>query len=110
MGGGGALCEAGAVRRAVIFGPEAQEELDEAYAWYESLLEGLGDELLIELRRILDGVQIFPDAYPLVYQHFRRALVPRFPYSIYYRASADQIEVVAVYHGHRRPSGWRDRL
>ena len=34
----------------------------------------------------------------------------RFPYSIYYRLSSDEIGILAVTHQSRRPDYWRCRL
>jgi plasmid stabilization system protein ParE len=42
-------------------------------------------------------------------QRFRRAVVQRFPYLVFYRDLADRIEVVAVAHGAREPGYWLKR-
>ena len=40
----------------------------------------------------------------------RRGLTRRFPYGVYYRDFPDRVEVVAVYHTSRDPSGWQTRV
>jgi plasmid stabilization system protein ParE len=37
-------------------------------------------------------------------------LLKRFPYSVYFVADDEQIEVIAVLHQHRHPDTWRNRL
>jgi plasmid stabilization system protein ParE len=39
----------------------------------------------------------------------RRALVGRFPYAIYFRATPNEIVVLAVIHGRRHPRRWQSR-
>ena len=36
-------------------------------------------------------------------------IVRKYPYKIFYRAGADQVEILHVRHGARRPFGWVDR-
>jgi plasmid stabilization system protein ParE len=50
-----------------------------------------------------------PETHAKVYQDVRRALVRRFPYSIYYRFRADRIVVLAVFHNKRDPKVWKAR-
>jgi hypothetical protein len=40
----------------------------------------------------------------------RRYVVPRFPFSSVYRMREDEVEIIAVAHGRRRPGYWRSRL
>jgi toxin ParE1/3/4 len=36
-------------------------------------------------------------------------VIQRFPYIVFYREGADQIDVIAVAHGARDPGYWRKR-
>ena len=40
----------------------------------------------------------------------RRALVPSFPYGVFYRIREDAVQVVAVLHLHRDPATWEHRV
>jgi plasmid stabilization system protein ParE len=40
----------------------------------------------------------------------QRALTHRFPYAVYFVAEPERIVVIGVFHQHRDPSSWRDRL
>ncbi len=88
---------------------EAEEELREAISWYESELEGLGEDLYLEVQRALSLVQESPLQYQLVHKQLRKAVVSRFPYSVIYRIRDDVIQVVAIMHQSRRPERWMER-
>ena len=97
--------------RAVRFTPLAEEDVAEAYGDYEAARGGLGDEFLAEVGRVLDLIGAYPEAGPTVHRDLRRALVHRFPYSLYYRLDreAEVVEVRAVVHQRRHPRTWRRR-
>jgi plasmid stabilization system protein ParE len=44
-----------------------------------------------------------------VFADIRRAVVTRFPYSVFYRADATRVEVIAVFNNRRDPSIWQSR-
>jgi plasmid stabilization system protein ParE len=96
---------------AVRFTPLAEEDVAEAYRDYEAARGGLGEEFLAEVGRVADLLGEYPEAGPEVHRDVRRALVHRFPYSLYYRLvrEAELIEVRAVVHQRRHPRTWRRR-
>jgi len=63
----------------------AVEDLAEGFAWYEASAPGLGDEFLAAVATFtsnrLPGIY---DRMPWAYKNVRRALVQRFPYSVFY--------------------------
>jgi plasmid stabilization system protein ParE len=91
------------------FHPEAASELEEAAAFYESRMGGLGKSFANEVERTISLVREFPDAGAVVGGSLRRVSVAGFPYSIVYRPNADLIIVIAVAHQRRRPRYWRGR-
>jgi len=93
----------------VRFRPEAMAELFEAVDWYESRALGLGTEFLRSLDASLAAIQRRPLAYPIVFGRLRRAVLRRFPYSVIYDLSGDEILIVACIHGRRDPKRWQDR-
>jgi plasmid stabilization system protein ParE len=48
-----------------------------------------------------------PKAYPIVYRTLRRAVVRRFPFSIFYEITLSEIRVIAVFHSRRDPERWK---
>jgi plasmid stabilization system protein ParE len=89
---------------------EAGQDVDETYAWYESQRVGLGEEFLGCVDACIQGICRNPGWSPIVYGNYRRALVRRFPYCVFFDASEDQITVMAVLHTAREPHKWRQRL
>jgi len=93
----------------LLYRPEAADEVEGAYAWYERQREGLGDEFLTELRRSERRVQESPNTYPVIHRDTRRFLLHRFPYQLLYRIVDDTVVVVACFHGRRSPKSWKAR-
>ena len=82
----------------------AELDVDEAYAWYEARVEGLGEAFLRSVDAGFARIRRHPEAYPIVQgSRVRRARLHRFPYSVFYTIREDFIDVLAVYHGRRRP-------
>lgn len=93
----------------IVFEPEVEADVDEAYQWYEQRGRGLGEDFLAAVRTTLDRIQLNPELHAVIYRELRRALVRRFPYAVYYRVERERIAVVAVHHGKRDPRRWQSR-
>ena len=89
---------------------EADDDLFEAFRWYERQAVGLGDRFLGAVDTRLDSIRVAPEQYPPLEGEYRRAIVTRFPYSIVFKASAVRVVVAAVPHHHRDEASWRSRL
>jgi plasmid stabilization system protein ParE len=94
----------------LIIRPEAEFDLEDAFAWYESQDPGLGSEFVRAIDASISTIGRNPLAYRLIYQQARRALVRRFPYSLFYVVEEDTIFVIACFHTKRNPTDWQDRL
>jgi plasmid stabilization system protein ParE len=92
-----------------VFRPKTTEDIETARGWYEREREGLGDELLEEIRTTVQLVLAMPEAYPVIKRQTRRALVHRFPYGLFYRIVDDTIVFVACFHTSRNPDLWKRR-
>lgn len=88
----------------------AESELYEAVEWYNRQSEGLGFEFAAEVRRTLQRIGRYPDAWTFLSDSVRRCRTNRFPYGILYQIRPDEILVVAVMHMSRSPDSWRTRL
>ena len=91
------------------FHPAAEDELHEAYEYYEARREGLGRRFAeafdVALARVLDR----PLAWGLLEPPYRPHRLKRFPYGILYEPREEEVVIVAVMHLHRRPGYWRHR-
>ena len=90
--------------------PAAERDIADAVAWYDEQQPGLGDEFLARLDAVLERIVERPGGFPATHSTFKRALLGRFPYTIYFRAETEQIVVFAVYHQRRNPRLLATRL
>ncbi len=90
--------------------PEAEDDLDEAYRWYENQRAGLGHEFIAYVDAGLERICETPEQHAVVYKNVRQALIRRFPYVVCYVFEEPWVSVIAVFHGHRDPAIWKSRL
>ena len=88
---------------------EAELDALEAASWYEGERAGLGMEFLAELRATFARVEEGPQRFPLVFQEFRRAILHRFPFGVFFILEAETAVVLAITHLRRHPSVWQRR-
>lgn len=91
------------------FHANVEQEVDNAYFWYESQVPGLGEDFLHELDNGLVSIQTMPKAWARVAPGFRRYLLQKFPYGIIYQLNQQSIVVIAVMHMNRKPGYWKNR-
>lgn len=68
---------------------------------------GLGRRFVASLSATLALIQALPSVGALAHRDVRRVLLRRFPYAVYYRVTADTIEVRACLHQRRNRLSWR---
>jgi toxin ParE1/3/4 len=78
----------------VIFTQAARAELTDAQDWYEGEATGLG-------RRFRQAIGVL--------RNVRRALLRRFPYSLFFVVEDEVLIVIACFHASRDPSHWQKR-
>ena len=88
------------------FSSRALRETGEAQEWYEAQNAGLGDEFIAALELQLKRLEQAPLLYAEVIPGVRRALLPRFPYGVFYVVRGDLVHVLAVLHDARHPRRW----
>jgi len=99
------------VPKTLILTPQAEKDLDDAFDWYERQDPGLGKEFARCVDVKITSVLRAPQQNQVVYKNtIRRALVNRFPFSIYFVEQKDVISVFAILHQYRNPETWRSRV
>jgi toxin ParE1/3/4 len=93
----------------VIFRPEAEREVQQAYVWYEERQPELGATFLERLEACVQIISRHPELFPVVYKHVRQAPLRRFPYLVLYFIAADTVIIIAVFHASRDPETWKRR-
>jgi toxin ParE1/3/4 len=94
----------------LILAPEAEQDITEAYDWYEQRRSGLGEDFLGCVDACIQRVRRSPDLFAKVYVEYRRALIRRFPYAIFYEFKGEIVTTYCVFHTSQNPSKWRQRL
>ena len=94
----------------IIIRPAAEDDLEEAAAWYEARRAGLGREFLASIDQALERLKRHPDFGIPAHKTLRRTSVSRFPYGVFYQVFGEKILVVGVFHGRRAPRKWKSRL
>lgn len=87
----------------IVFRKEVEDDIVEAYHWYEEKSVGLGEEYLRMFRTSVAETERHPLAWNKVYKELRRCLFKRFPYSVYYTVSKKDIVVYGIIHSARNP-------
>lgn len=94
----------------LVVTPEAGVDVAEGYSWYEDQRVGLGEEFLSAVDACVEGVLRFPQMYSVVHETYRRALVRRFPYALFYEHVENVVTVYSVFQTAQDPEKWRQRL
>jgi len=80
----------------LVIAPEAELDIAEAYAWYEGSRVGLGEEFLGSIDGCIQSIRRQPDMFSIIHEGYRRALIRRFPYAVFYEHADKAITVYAV--------------
>ena len=85
----------------LILSPDAEEDICSAPLWYLRIGIDLPFRFGADLKATLSNIVRQPKRFSLVRGPLRRALMRRFPYAVYFKLSADMVDVVAVSHQRR---------
>jgi len=99
------------MKREVRVLPEAEEELAAAAQWYEERRPGLGVQFVATVDAFVDRVAEAPLACPTWLKGFpyRKVVMQRFPYIVFFRLVGDDVEIVPFAHAKRAPGYWVER-
>ncbi len=88
---------------ALRFLPEVEDDAINGFSWYETKSAGLGDEFLRMFYACAGDISRNPLHYQKVHKEFRRCLIRRFPYAIYFIIKNDRVIVAGLFHCARDP-------
>ena len=94
----------------IIFAPKVEQDVAEAYAWYEGSRVGLGEEFLSCIDACVEAICRTPEMHAVVHKNYRRALIRRFPYAVFYEYTGGVATVYCIFHTSRDPAKWAQRL
>ena len=85
------------------FLPEVEEDVINGYLWYEDKSRGLGEDFLRMFYASSNELMGNPLLYQKVHYDFRRRLLRRFPYAIYFTVENELVIVFGLFHCARNP-------
>ena len=88
----------------------AVRDLALAERWYLDKAPHVLASFEEEIDRAFRLISERPELYPTVESTVHRALVRKFPLSVFYRILPEWIEVIAVVHQPRDPRAWQRRV
>ena len=101
--GEGAAFASFQVSHRLIVRRRAEHDMAEAGLWYESRRPGTALHFLRCIDAAIALITRHPEAGSLQFASFRRVLVSRYPFGLFYTIESDMIVVHAIYHSSRDP-------
>jgi plasmid stabilization system protein ParE len=80
------------------FHPAARAELEEACAWYDARVAGLGQRFIRAIDVAIAAALENPNAYPRISGDARRVIVRRFPYAVIFVPIGSDVLIVSCFH------------
>jgi toxin ParE1/3/4 len=74
----------------------ADQDLQAAYEWVSRYREGRGNEFLADLDKGLDYLRQYPRVGKVHRGRYRRLLIPKYPFGIFYVVATDRFVVHAI--------------
>lgn len=89
----------------IVFSSLAENEIDEAIAFYESRRKGLGKYFFVYLKGYLKILKTNPELFAIKKEPcFRELALKKFPFIIIYEVFKDEIIIYSIFHTYRNPS------
>ena len=97
------------MKRTVVWLPEADLELKEAWARYDGIRPELGQRFAEAVADAVERIATTPLNYAVIEKGRRRAGIHRFPYGLFFLLEEQRVVVIACFHGRRDPKHWQGR-
>jgi toxin ParE1/3/4 len=93
----------------IVVSLEARADIAEAVVWLRKASPSLPRRFRLELETTYAAILEHPEIHPVVHKHVRRALLRRFPYSVFYVIEPPVILILGVVHQARDEAIWKQR-
>jgi toxin ParE1/3/4 len=94
----------------VVFLLAAEQDLQHAYSWVVEHRQGKEQSLLHDVESRLEQLASFPLSGRLYRGRYRRLLIPRYPFGIFYVVESNRIVVHSIFDLRRSPEKLAERL
>lgn len=88
----------------------AESEAAEAILFYNEVSSEVGNDFVSHLDRAIRLLCSLPKIGSPIEHGFRSFPLRKFPFSIIYKSTDDEIVIIAVAHHSRRPGYWKSRF
>jgi plasmid stabilization system protein ParE len=97
---------------ALIIDIEAYQDIATAKEWYESLQVGLGNRFVLSFDAAIQLLKTNPHIYQKAYEEYRRVLIKKFPYAIFYAIDEieREVEIIAVFNTNQNPEHLKTKI
>jgi hypothetical protein len=95
-------------RKPVVALAQVSEDVQLAYDYFAARLHAGGDKFLQRYFTATDQIALNPWSFPLKFDDYHRALIPKSDFAIYYFQEPDRSVVAAVVNARRHPQLLRD--
>jgi plasmid stabilization system protein ParE len=87
----------------ILYTNRAKKDIELAFEWYEKQRRGLGFEFIDCIEIALKEIKTFPEMYQVCYFNFRRNVIRRFPFSVFYTIEDKGIIIHSVFDNRKNP-------
>jgi plasmid stabilization system protein ParE len=91
------------------FHPLSRLDVSEAIDWYQARSLRAAEQFALEVERVIERIAENPEQFTAFDGEIRRALLPRFPYSVLFVKQQESVFILTFAHAKRRPGFWRLR-
>jgi toxin ParE1/3/4 len=91
------------------FHEAARQEFLDSVDFYAEESQQTPERFIAEVEKALDEISLFPNRYPLYRRKYRRKVLKKHPFSIFYSIKGNEITIDGIYHNLRAPDSWIGR-
>lgn len=88
----------------LVYTHQAKNDLSDAYDWYKTISAELAEAFLSEVELAIHHILLTPLGYQKVHAEYRRYVVRKFPFSIFYTIMNHQVIIHAVFDNRQSPN------
>ena len=89
--------------------PLVAQDLADAVAYYDGVSDDLGNRFRESVRDRIATITDRPDSFGRIWDHYRAALLDRFPYVIVYEQEKETVSILGIYHAASDRETWFER-
>jgi plasmid stabilization system protein ParE len=93
----------------VHFNPEASQDVEAAFAWYERLRSGLGDAFVRSVAAGAENLSRTPERHAVTREPFRWLKLRRFPYGLHFHIEGNKVIILAYLHFRQSAERWPNK-